>query len=297
MILSSFSKEDHVTRVAVLTDSSAYLPTELIDQYSIHVIPLTVLWGGEALRDGVDITPEEFLQRLKEDPVHPTTTQPNPEDFQLIYEQLSSDYDAIVAALISSKLSGTVDSAQAAKASFSRVPVRVVDTESTSMGLGFAVLAAARAAAQGMSLEDIEAAARSAAARARVLFVVDTLEYLHRGGRIGGASKLLGTALSIKPLLHLHEGRVDALERVRTKGKAISRMLEIAAQYAEGQPARVAVIHAGSTAEARALEAQVAELMTCEELLVAELSPAISIHTGPGTVGVAVCPLMARGTS
>ncbi len=286
-----------MTKVAVLTDSSAYLPTRLIDQYSIHVIPLRVLWGDEVLRDGVDITPAEFLQRLKEDPVHPTTTQPNPEDFQLIYEQLSSDYDAIVTPLISSKLSGTVNSAQSAKDAFSRVPVRVVDTQSTSMGLGFAVLAAARAAAQGMSLEDIEAAARSAAARARVLFVVDTLEYLHRGGRIGGASKLLGTALSIKPLLHLHEGRVDALGRVRTKGKAISRMLEIATQYADGQPARVAVIHAGSPAEARALEAQVAGLITCEELLVTELSPAISIHTGPGTVGVAVCPLMARGTS
>jgi len=286
-----------MTRVAVLTDSSAYLPTSLLGQYSIHVIPLRVLWGDEVLRDGVDITPAEFLQRLKEDPVHPTTTQPNPEDFQLIFEQLSSDYDAIVTPLISSKLSGTVDSAQAAKHTFSRVPVRVVDTQSTSMGLGFAVLAAARAAAQGMSLEDIEAAARSAAARTRVLFVVDTLEYLHRGGRIGGATKFLGTALSVKPLLHLHEGRVDALERVRTKGKAINRMLELATQYADGQPARVAVVHAGSPEEAKALEAQVAGLITCEELLVTELSPAISIHTGPGTVGVAVCPLMATATS
>jgi len=286
-----------LTKIAVLTDSTAYLPSPLIDQYSIHVIPLTVLWGDDALRDGVDITPAEFLQRLNEDPVHPTTTQPNPEDFQLIYEQLSSDHDAIVAPLISSKLSGTVNSAQSAKSTFSRVPVRVVDTQSTSMGLGFAVLAAARAAAQGMSLEDVEAAARSAAANTRVLFVVDTLEYLHRGGRIGGASKLLGTALSIKPLLHLNEGRVDALERVRTKGKAVSRMLELVTHYADGQPARVAVIHAGSPEEAEELKAQVAGQITCEELHVADLSPAISIHTGPGTVGLAVCPLMARGSS
>jgi DegV family protein with EDD domain len=285
-----------MTKVAVLTDSSACLPTSLIRQYSIHVIPLTVLWGDEVLRDGLDITSAEFVQRLKEDPVHPSTTQPNPEDFQLIFEQLSSEYDAIVTPLISSKLSGTVNSAKLAAETFSRVPLRVIDTQSTSMGLGFAVLAAARAAAQGMSLEDIEAAARSAAASARVLFVVDTLEYLHRGGRIGGATKFLGTALSIKPLLHLHEGRVDALEQVRTKGRAIARMLEIASQFAGGQPARAAVVHAGSPAEARALQAQVASLITCEELYTAELSPAISVHTGPGTVGVIVCPLVAKGT-
>lgn len=286
-----------MTRVAVLTDSSAHLPTSVINQFGIHVIPLMVLWGTEAFRDGVDITPAEFLKRLVEDPVHPTTTQPNPEDFLLIFERLGLDYDAIVAPLISSRLSGTVDSAQSAKASFSRVPVRVIDTQSTSMGLGFAVLAAARAAAQGMSLEDIEAAARGAAASVRVLFVVDTLEYLHRGGRIGGASRLLGTAFSIKPLLHLHEGRVDALERVRTKAKAINRMLTLATQYADGQAARVAVMHAGSPEEAKALEAQVARLIKCEELHVTELSPALSVHTGPGTVGVAVCPLMAAGSS
>jgi len=285
-----------VAKVAVLTDSSAYLPASLIRQYSIHVIPLIVLWGTEALRDSVDITPAEFLKRLEEDPVHPTTTQPNPEDFLLIFERLGIDYDAIVAPLISSKLSGTVDSAQSAKASFPRVPVRVIDTQSTSMGLGFAALAAARAAAQGMSLEEIEAAARGAAASVRVLFVVETLEYLHRGGRIGGASRLLGTAFSIKPLLHLHEGRVDALERVRTKAKAINRMVALATEYADGQAARVAVMHAGSPEEAKALEAQVARLIKCEELHVAELSPAISVHTGPGTVGVAVCPLMVKGT-
>ena len=278
-----------MTRVAVITDSSAYLPPKLVDQYGIHVIPLTVLWGSETLRDGVDITPAEFLQRLAKDPIHPTTTQPNPEDFTVIYERLAKEYDAIVAALISTDLSGTVNSAQSAASDFNRVPVRIIDSRMTSMGLGFVALAAARPAAQGKPLEEVEEAARSAVARVKVLFVVDTLEYLHKGGRIGGASRFLGTALSLKPLLHLNEGRVDALEKVRTKGKAVNRMLDLAAQYADGRPVRASVIHAGVPEEAEALKSQVAEHLECLELHITMLSPAISIHTGPGTLGLAVC--------
>jgi len=156
------------------------------------------------------------------------------------------------------------------------------------MGLGFATLAAARAAANGLTLDEVEQAARSAAAASRVLFVVETLEYLHRGGRIGGASKLFGTALSIKPLLHLHEGRVDALEKVRTKKKAVDRMLELATEYANGRPVRVSVIHAGAPEEAAALKNHVSEHFDCLELHIAAISPAISIHTGPGTVGLAL---------
>lgn len=279
-----------MTKIAVITDSSAYIPQELIDQYSIHVIPLTVLWGSEKLLDGVDITPVEFLQRLTEDPIHPTTTQPNPEDFTIIYEQLATEYDAIVAPLISTELSGTVNSAEVAAKDFSRIPVRIVDSRSTTMGLGFATLAAARAVAQGKSLEEVEEIARSVVSKVKVLFVVDTLEYLHKGGRIGGASRFLGTALSLKPLLHLNEGRVDALEKVRTKGKAVHRMIELAAQYADDRPVRVSVVHAGVPKEAEALKSRVAEQMECLELHVTMLSPAISVHTGPGTLGLAVCP-------
>lgn len=279
-----------MTNVAVLTDSTAYLPAELIDQYGIHVIPAIVLWGSQTLLDGVDITPTEFIRRLREDPIHPTTTQPNPENFLRIYEQLAKEHDAIVVPLISTDLSGTVNSAQIALSDFDRVPVRIVDTQLTTMGLGFAALAAARAASQGKPLEEVEEAARAAASRAKVLFVVDTLEYLHRGGRIGGASRLLGTALSIKPLLHLNEGRVDALERVRTKKRAINRMLDLAAQYAGGRPVRAAVIHVDALEEAKVLESQVAERFDCLELHVTDLSPAISIHTGPGTLGLALCP-------
>ncbi|MCJ7567006.1 MAG: DegV family protein [Anaerolineales bacterium] len=280
-----------MTKIAILTDSSAYLPPELVKQYGIYVIPLTVLWGSETLLDGVEITPAEFLKRLAEDPVHPSTTQPNPDDFRVLYEQLATEFDAIVAPLISDELSGTVNSAQTAANDFNRVPVRVVDTRSTSMGLGFSVLAAARAAAQGKSLEEVEEAARDAAARSRVLFVVDTLEYLHRGGRIGGASKIFGSALNIKPLLHLYEGHVDTLEKVRTKKKAIDRMLDWIAQYTNGRPIQTAVVHAGVPEEAEALKSRVSKQWECPELLLTTLSPAIAIHTGPGTLGLAVCPV------
>ena len=158
------------------------------------------------------------------------------------------------------------------------------------MGLGFSALAAARAAAKEMTLDEVEHAARSAAAASRVLFVVDTLEYLHRGGRIGGASKLFGTALSIKPLLHQNEGRVDALEKVRTKKRAVDRMLELAAEYANGRPVRAAVARAGARGDAAALKQRVAGQFNCIELHTVEISPAISIHTGPGTVGIALIP-------
>ncbi len=279
-----------MAKVAVLTDSSAYLPPELVEQNGIHVIPLTIIWGSETFLDGVEMTPDEFLQRLAKDPVHPTTTQPNPEDFTAIYEKLATEYDAIVVPLISDELSGTINSAETAAAEFDRVPVRVIDTRLTSMALGFAVLAAARAAAQGRSLDEVESAARAVASRAKILFVVDTLEYLHRGGRIGGASRFFGSALNIKPLLHLHEGRVDALEKVRTKKKAVDRMLELAAQYAGGHPVRASVVHAGAHAEAVELMRRVAKQFECLELHLASISPAISVHTGPGTVGLVVCP-------
>jgi DegV family protein with EDD domain len=281
-----------MTRTAIITDSSAYLPKELMDQFQIEIVPLSIIWGSQTLLDGVEISPSEFLERLEKDPVHPSTTQPNPEDFQAVFEKVAGSFDGIVAPLISSELSGTVNSALSAQANFTSIPVRVVDTRTTSMGLGFAVLDAARAAASGRPLAEVEKAAQSAAAASRVMFVVDTLEFLHKGGRIGGASRLLGSALSLKPILHLDDGRVDALDRVRTKAKAVDRLMELAKEAAGEKPVRASVIHAGARDEAQALKSRVAETMNCKELYITELSPAISVHTGPGTVGIALCTVV-----
>jgi DegV family protein with EDD domain len=279
-----------MAKTAIITDTSAYLPNDLIQRFGIHVIPLTVIFGEEMLLDVVEIGIDEFHRRLSEGPIHPSTTQPNPEDFTALYEKLSNDYDGIVAILISSELSGTVNSALVAKEEFDRIPVRVVDSRSTSMGLGLAVLAAAEAATAGKSIDEVEAAARGVCSNVKVLFVVDTLEYLHKGGRIGGASRFLGTALGLKPLLHLNDGRVDGLEKVRTKHKAIDRMLELAGEYANGRPVHVAVIHADAANEVETLKSAVMEQFDCIDLYVADLSPAIATHAGPGTLGIAIYP-------
>jgi DegV family protein with EDD domain len=279
-----------MAKTAIITDTSAYLPNDLIQRFGIHVIPLTVIFGEEMLLDVVEIGIDEFHRRLSEGPIHPSTTQPNPEDFTALYEKLSNDYDGIVAILISSELSGTVNSALVAKEDFDRIPVRVVDSHSTSMGLGLAVLAAAEAATAGKSIDEVETAAREVCSNVKVLFVVDTLEYLHKGGRIGGASRFLGTALGLKPLLHLNDGRVDALEKIRTKRKAIERMLELAGEYVNNQPVHAAVIHAAAPKEAEALKTTVMNRFNCIDLHVTDLSPAIATHAGPGTLGIAICP-------
>lgn len=276
-------------KIAIVTDSSAFLPENLVQEFGIRVIPQVLLWGTESYLDNVNITPSEFYTRLQEDAVHPTTTQPNPEEFLTVFEELSADHDGIVAILISSELSGTVSSARTAADQFDRVPVRIVDSRSASMGLGLAVLSAIQKAAEGKAIDDVEAAAREVCSKVKVMFVVDTLEFLHKGGRIGGASRLLGTALGLKPLLHLNEGRVDALEKVRTKRKAVARMLDLAQEYTDGNPVRAAIIHAGVPEEGKTLMASVADRFQCTELHMAGLSPVIATHVGPGTVGMAIC--------
>jgi DegV family protein with EDD domain len=279
-----------MSKIAILTDTSAYLPDDLLQQYDIHVIPLIVIFGEETLLDVVDIDISEFHRRLSEGPVHPSTTQPNPEDFIAIFDKLAEDYDGIVAIHLSSDLSGTINSALVAAEQFDRVPVRVIDSRSTTMGLGQAVLEAAKAASAGKSIDEVEQAARDVCEKVKVLFVVDTLEYLHKGGRIGGASRFLGTALGLKPLLHINDGRVDGLEKVRTKRKAVERMLELAGEYSNGEPVNISVLHAAVPEEAEALKATVMERFECKDLHITDLSPAIATHAGPGTLGIAICP-------
>jgi DegV family protein with EDD domain len=280
-----------MSKIAIITDSSAYLPPDLVKKQGIEVMPLTIIWGKETLLDDVDITPDEFLVRLARDPVHPSTTQPNPEDFLAIYQRLAPKVDGIVNVLISSALSGTVNSAEAASNDFHAVPVRTVDSRLTTMGLGFAVLAASRAAQDGKSIDQVVEIATEEAAKSRVFFVVNTLDYLHKGGRIGGASKFLGSALNLKPLLHLNGGIVDSLEKVRTKSKAVERMLEVGAEYAAGRRVRASVIHTGVPDEASLLAEEVAERFDCVEQFITGISPAISVHVGPGALGLCICPM------
>jgi DegV family protein with EDD domain len=274
-------------KIVVVTDSSAYIPEEALGGLTIPVIPLWVMWGDENFRDGVDIDPPAFYRRLQESELFPTTSQPAAGEFEDFFRQAGVGADAVVGVFITSKLSGTVANALAAQARLSELTIRVVDSLSVSMGLGFIALAAARAAAAGKSLDAVVAAAEEMRDRMHLLFTVDTLEYLHRGGRIGGAKWLMGTALKIKPLLHFENGTIEPLAQVRTKRKAIAQMLEVAEERLGGKRmAEAAVIDADSPAEGDAIAEQVRERFGISPVYRAPLSPAIGTHGGPGTVGI-----------
>ncbi|MBA3074687.1 MAG: DegV family protein [Anaerolineae bacterium] len=278
-----------MTKIAILTDSTANLPVEWVEQYNVRVIPLKIHWGNETFLDGVGITPNEFYTRLSHSKSLPTTSQPSIQDFLQAFESLADQADGIVVPLISSGISGTVASAQAATRQFNRVPVEIVDTRVTSAGQALVVMAAARAAAQGKSLQDVRQAADGVVQRMHLFFAVDTLEYLHRGGRIGGASRYLGTVLNIKPILYFDlDGKLDALERARTKGKALQRLMALAEEKANGHPLRIGVIHANAPQIAQEFCEQITHHLDCKEVITLELSPAIGVHVGPGTIGIAL---------
>jgi DegV family protein with EDD domain len=275
-------------KIMVVTDSSAYIPEAALGDLSIPVIPLWVIWGEEHLRDGVDIDPPTFYRRLRSAQTFPTTSQPSAGEFEDFFRQVGSGADAVVGVFLTSKLSGTVANAQAAQARLADLTIRVVDALSTSMGLGFIVLAAARAAAAGKSLDEVVAAAEGMRDRVQLLFTVDTLEYLHRGGRIGGARWLMGTALNIKPLLHLTDGTIEPLAQVRSKHKAIARMLEVAEERLGGKRmAEAAILDVDSPEEGDAIAEQVRERFGMSTIYRTTVSPAIGTHAGPGTVGIA----------
>ncbi len=275
-------------RMAIITDSTAYIPQDLVAQYDIKVAPQLLIWGDEQFQDGVNITPAEFYARLKTAKIMPTTSEVNAGTFKSILEPLVAEGIPALILVISSKLSGTLNSAQHAKEMFPGAAIEIVDSEATAMALGFQVLEAARAAADGKSFEEVVTIARAAKGHTGVLFVVDTLEFLHRGGRIGGASALLGSALNIKPLLELRGGRVEPIERIRTKAKATARMLDLLEERLAGRtPVRLSAVHAAAEDEARSVLAEAARRLNPVETLMADASPVVGTHAGPGTVGIA----------
>ena len=274
-------------KIAVVTDSTAYIPDELLKKFDIHVIPLNVNWSGKSYLDNVDISPEEFYQRLESDSELPTTSQPSAGEFQALFKQLAENYAGVVAVLISSDLSGTIASALAAKDLVDDFPVEVVDSRLTTMSLGFLALKAAEVAQQGGSIDEVAAAARALIGKVRVLFVVDTLEYLHKGGRIGGAKKLLGSLLAMKPILEITDGKIDSLASVRTKKKAIQTMVSYLQEDAVGkQNLHLAVFHGVAEADAQSIAESVSSSLQPKMLVMSKLSPALGVHTGPGTVGI-----------
>lgn len=276
-----------MSKVAVITDSTAYIPPEFTKEFNISVAPLELIWGEKTYRDGVDIQPTEFYSRLKKATVMPTTSQVTIPNFQELFDQLIKQDFSILCVLISSKLSGTIDSAIQALKEFPKASVEIVDSYSSGMALGFQALCAAKAACQGASLAECKTITENAREHSGVVFAVDTLEFLHRGGRIGGASRFIGTALNLKPILEVSDGCVNAVERVRTRKKSLARLVEIVAERSAGkQPLHIAVIHANAETDARDVLEQTKKLHA-KEYILSHVSPAIGTHIGPGAVGVA----------
>ncbi|MCW2509632.1 MAG: uncharacterized protein JWP68_2780 [Modestobacter sp.] len=285
--------------VAVVTDSTAYLPADVVDRFGIEVVPLYVVLAGHSGREGSDVSSLEVARSLAVRGGHVSTSRPTPGDFVAVYRRLlDGGADRIVSVHLSGELSGTWDAARVAASQVGEHLVTVLDSRSAAMGTGFAVLAAARAVAAGGSAQEVATAARDTAAATRTFFVVDTLEHLRRGGRIGAAAALLGSALAVKPVLHVADGQVVPLERVRTSGRALNRLVQLAADVAGDRPVSAAVHHLAAPERAQRLADQLtARLPGLQELLVSELGAAVGAHVGPGAVGVVIDPTPRAGTS
>jgi DegV family protein with EDD domain len=279
-----------MSKFAIVTDSTAFLPTELIQKHNITVTPQVLIWGEETFRDGVDIQPDDFYSRLKTAKVMPSTSQVSPADMQSAFQGLVDQGFDVLGIFISSKLSGTLQSAIQGRDMLgsARGKVTLVDSQSTAMALGFQVLSAARAMDSGASLKECAALAEKAHERTGVFFAVDTLEFLHRGGRIGGAQRFIGSALNLKPILALKEGKVEGVERIRTKNKAHDRLVELVVEQVKGKSnIRLATLHANAVEDAKKLLDRASSELSPVEALLTELSPVVGTHAGPGTVGLA----------
>ncbi|MEA3459195.1 MAG: DegV family protein [Chloroflexota bacterium] len=276
-----------MARIAIVTDSIACIPAELIEKYDIHVVPDLVIFGQRAFRDGVDITPKQFYRMLREAETLPTTSVPSIGDFLRVYARLSREAEAIVSIHVPKELSALFTTAQAAARLIDSVPVHVIDSRTVTMAQGFVVLAAARAAAEGQDLAEVARRVEALIPKVNFFFTLETLEYLQKGGRIGRAAALVGSVLKIKPILYINEGRIDVLEKVRTKRRAVERMVELMEEKVGSNPVHAAVLHADTLDEADRLKEEVAARFNCRELHLAEVSPVIGVHTGPGLMGVA----------
>lgn len=278
-------------RIAIVTDSTSDLPAEVVSESNISIVPLYVLWGQDAFRDGIDITKEAFYERLGRDPEIPRTSQPTPADFLKAYRRAIADgAEEIVVFTIARALSGTYDSAMAAAAQV-QVPVHVVDSCSVSMGLGLQVMAAQVARKAGGDVAAVLEAAERVRQRLRVFFAVKSLEYLHRGGRIGGAARFLGTMLRLKPVLMLNceTGRIEAVEQVRAWKRATRRVCELASEGIEqGRKVGAWVMHAMEPDSAKALAERLVQEYTPAPMGMGLLSVVLGTHAGPGMVGMAM---------
>lgn len=275
--------------IAIITDTTSNVPADLAKKHNIYQVLQHLIWGTEDLRDLEDITSSQFYERLPKDPIHPKTSQPPAREFaEMINKAKADGAKEAVVITVSGPLSGTNQSAVQAK-ELVDIPVTVVDSRSVGMGLGWQVLAAARARDEGADVQGIVKAAEKVRDTVLLLLMVDTLDYLHKGGRIGGAAKLFGTALNLKPSLTVNKvsGMVESVERTRTRAKAIDAVYNsFFKQMDTSKPMHLAVHHSACLKDAEVIAERIRKQYNPVELLIVELTPVIGVHTGPGLLGI-----------
>jgi DegV family protein with EDD domain len=280
-----------IAPVAVVTDSTADLPRDLVESIGLRVVPLSVAFGDRTEISGVTLQPEDFYPRLANSSRMPTTSQPSPAWFEEAYADCADDgHQAIVSVHCSAALSGTVSLARD-RAEAAELPVEVIDTKLVGGSLGLAALAAHRVAERGGSVAEVVSAVERVRERSLGLLVVDTLEYLKRGGRLTGTQAMVGTALKVKPLLHLTpDGTVEVRERTRTWGRAMDRCVGLVSELAAGGPVDVVVVHALAPERAAEMWRRLDDEVTIGERIEALIGPIVGTHVGPGAIGVAAVP-------
>lgn len=278
--------------VCIVTDSTCDLDQDVLQKHRIRMVPLNIHFGSETFKDRVDLLPTAFFKKLESKGAPPTTSQPSPREFQALYEKFLAEGMEVVSLHISSKMSGTWQSALLAKRELANERIHVVDSLTTSVGLGAIVLECAGAAEKGKSAPEILAVASHMIRNTRLLFVVDTLEYLQRGGRIGMAAAFIGGLLNIKPILELKDGVVFPLERVRGTRKAQNRFISLVGEYMEahrGQEVRAAFAWSGDPQNLEAMFPEMNQHFDCRGALRMEIGAVVGAHVGPGTIGIALC--------
>lgn len=284
--------------VRVVTDSTCDLPGEFAEQLDITVIPCNIHFGDDVYKDGIDIQPDEFYSRLVSSSKLPTTAQPSVGDFLEVYKALSSQGHDVVSVHLSAKLSGTLNSAIQAKASLESsqesgteeeslsTRIEIIDSQLASVGLGAVVFAAAQVAKNDGTCDEVLAEVQGAMPRTRVYFLLDTLEYLQKGGRIGKASAFLGSLLSIKPILTVSNGEAHPFERPRTRQKGMQRLEEIARSASPLE--RLCIVHSTAPEDAEALRERLGDLMPKEDIIMSRFGPVVGTYLGPRVLGVSV---------
>jgi len=279
-----------MTQVHIVTDSNCNIPPSLCHELDIHVVPLPFVLDGVTYIEGVDVGPKAIFPLLRTAKSMPTTSAPTPGAFKETFDRLAANRGPVLAILVGRQFSSTYVTAQMAKELLPDVDLTLIDSKSNAMALGFQVLAVARAAKQGRGLVELISIAQQAMGATGILFSVKDLEYPYRGGRIGRVQRFLGGALNLYPILEIRGAPIESIQPARSAQKAMSRLLDLAEQrMVRGRPYRLAILHADNEKGAKMLQAAAQERFDPEEMILSELSPVLTIHVGPGALGVAYC--------